>query len=173
MVLSNQDSACDFVMSWTRKKYGCWFQKIDYQKGRHFHIKPSDSSKPSFYLVYKREWLKNFSWFFPEFLNQNPSLTGGLGESLNMEALLRCIRLNIDYVCFIHPDSEIYVIHPAVFLKFARKYDLVREQKRTNFYKMGDGSSNIKSVNETTFCIPKELLTKMEKGGGSIKGDTL
>lgn len=161
-LLLNKDMAFRFVLGVLRERYGCWFNLLGVNKGRHVLLQPQGKDVPVFYCLFKREFMREFNLFARDFLS-NPDYESyaGLGESINEEWLGYSIKV-ADYLLFVYPDRKIYMISPLAVKKFCDKHGLVRVQKRVNEYRLPDGGESRELVRERTYFFPLKLLENLE-----------
>lgn len=160
--LLNKSSAFDYVAKLFHQKYDCWFNVLPVNRGRHMILKPQGGKAPTFYVLFKREWMYEFNKLFQRFVRENPEFRG-LGESVNREWLLYSLKVGADYLVFVQPDRSLYIIPPLLVKNFVEKYNLIRTQLKSNDYRIPDGSESIERINELTYCFPIRLLTRMEE----------
>jgi hypothetical protein len=137
--------------------YGINYFVRNYYQNKHASLVCDNKKVPNLYVVYKRDFYKTFEYTFRDFCYNNPDLCGE-GESINVESLNMALRMDAEYVIFLHTDG-IYCIPTMLIKKFCEKYSLVRLQKRINSYIRGDSS---KSIQEKTYSFPKKLLEPIE-----------
>ena len=133
-------------------------------KNGHTLLKPAFSEVPKLYCIYKRDFFIHFNDIFKEFSSEFPDLSG-LGESINLSLLDRAIRLDCDYLVFIH-ENEVLLAYPKQIKRFCEKYNLFRKQNRENVYKTLNG--NKEPIREITYSFPKKMLINLNDVGDEI-----
>lgn len=168
MIISNLDSAFKHAQNTLRKSYvHNWFQRIPKNKGRHLLLKSCDPKIPNFYVLFKNDFFHLFNEFCPEFVKDNPSCRG-LGESINEESLNEALRNNA-YLLYVYPNGSIYGIHPKMIYKSwsdlppIQKSELLRKQKKSNEYRLRDGSGMIAKIFELEFLFPIKWLERLNE----------
>ena len=154
--IKNQDRAFYLIMQRLREVHGEYYYMKKYNKGRHLLLYSTDPL-PRYYVVYKREWFNTFAKQFPAFIQENPRFASEVGESINTQDLENAVSVGTNYLIFVHEEG-IWKISALLFLKFARKNNLVRRQNRTNPYKQQGGFSSY--IHEDTYSIPASMLEK-------------
>lgn len=143
---------------------GIWYRMSPANMKRHAMFIPEqmEGRLPSFYAVYKREHFFTFGKYFGKYFLEHEAEfeLEGKGQSLNKRWLEYAIRKQIDYIVFIMLTGERLMISTRFFYKYAKQHGLIRgQQKLTDYFdKTQPGST--KSVSETTYCIPIELLER-------------
>lgn len=156
----NLDELIKAVLKKLKYDYGVFYNISKFNNCRHAILKPPmGSDLPSFYVVFKRQWLITFNFKFESFVNAYPEWAG-IGESLNKEWLELAISQRVSYLLFGHEEETIYQVSPLLFKKFVDNNNLYRTQERSNEYIRKDGSGMITTVKELTACIPVKLLER-------------
>jgi hypothetical protein len=159
-VLLNKHVAWQSLLQLLNKKYGCVFESIELNQGRHYFLRPNKVGVPSFYLKFTRDWFHSFNVQFPLFVEVLPEF-GGFAQSINSEYLKMAKRRGADYVVVAMPDNGFYFVYTDLWINFCEKHNLIRKQNVENRYKSFNG--NFRSVREETYCLPAKFFKNLEE----------
>lgn len=147
----------DSFVSYIKRRFpGGFFSVVSLNQGRHRIY--GGRGLPSFYVVFKKDYLRTFNFQFPGFVRDHPEFKG-LGESLNVEWLRIARAKKIDWLVFIYPSGDMYVTTPDAMFRFCNKFNLVRSQKRLNDFAQIGGKSL--PVSELTYVVPLNFLSNI------------
>jgi hypothetical protein len=81
-------------------------------------------AKGRFFMMYKREYYKNFKYHFPEVLKEDGK-PYGWAQIMSLELLNYCAHdsNSIDWVLFVTPDGRAYKSAARLFKKFVDRYN--------------------------------------------------
>lgn len=156
---ANQFVALREFQNMLHKVFGFVYQRLEYNKGRHVLFVKQERYKhldlPVFYVVYKRDFFHTFYKQFPRLYEFDNGFSK-IGESLNESSVdFACDRA--DYIVFLHMRHA-YCILPTKFRSFAKHYNTVRVQERSNKYKSGNFSGGLTTLHEVTLSVPVSEL---------------
>jgi len=159
MNLISADNAFRLVGVRLFKQFGVVFNVRRFNFGRHAFFSVDDPDIPSFYVLFKKCFFREFNSFFRVFVSENPSFEGE-GESVNEDFLDLAISLGSSFFLFVYPSGEVFSVPVLLVKKFCDKFGLRRVQEVVNAYKCGDGVGGVVSVHEFTYSFPVCLFEK-------------
>ncbi len=156
------DSAMSGVAYLIRREHEVFFTSHEVGVFRHTIFSPpvTRDDIPSYYVLFKREFLWSFNKQFPVFVKEQSEYRG-VGESINKNSLYGALTRSIDYLLFVYPDGKVYRISPKGVRNFCQKNNLIRTQDKVNNFKVKDGTGKSIPIRETTYSFPVQLLEYM------------